>query len=182
MLFDRFCFCFLFVFCDNYFPLILFLFSLCIESQKMERQPKYSLENLPIKSLLHYVKKDDLVRSLPPGALVELQRQATQQGQKLTAKFLKDAVLQRPDFAENLRSSPLGHQAYQKYATNFMRITAPEVRAKSRQVRQEMIEPRHGFLGCIATKTDPKIFKQCAETYDNPEYQSISLVPSAALN
>ncbi len=114
----------------------------------MERQPKYSLENLLIKSLLHYVKKDELVRSLPPGALVELQRQATQQGQKLTAKFLKEAVLERPDFANNLRSSPLGHQAYQKYIINYQRITAPEVRAKSRQVRQEMIEPRHGFLGC----------------------------------
>ena len=43
-----------------------------------QRQAKYSLESLPVKTLLHYVKKDELAKSLPPGALAELQRQATQ--------------------------------------------------------------------------------------------------------
>jgi hypothetical protein len=147
----------------------------------MERQPKYTLESLPIKSLLHYVKKDEIVKSLPPGALVELQRQATLQGEKLTAKFLKSAVLQNADFMNQLRGSQVGSQAYQKYLANYQRITAPQTSAKSRQVRQEMVVPRHGFVGCIAAKTDPKVFKECAETYDNPEYQNIALVPTAAL-
>jgi hypothetical protein len=146
-----------------------------------QRQPKFTLETIPAKTLLHYVKKDELVRSLPPGALVELQRQATQQGQKLTAKFLKDAVMQTPEILKQMRGSQLGFQAYQKYLANYQRITAPEVRAKSRQVRQEMVAPRRGFIGCIASKTDPKVFKECADTYDKPEYQTISLVPSAAL-
>ena len=147
----------------------------------MERQPKFTLETLPLKSLLHYVKKDELVRSLPPNALVELQRQATAQGQKLTAKFLKDAMMQNPEFAGHFRGSQLGFQAYQKYAQNYQRITAPDVRAKSKQVRQEMVQPRRGFMGCVATKVDPKVLKDCAEQYDNPEYQSITLVPSGAL-
>ncbi len=64
---------------------------------------------------------------------------------------------------------------------NYQRITAPEVRAKSQQVQREMLKPRCGFVGCVATKTDPKVFKECAETYNNPEYQSLDLVPSAAL-
>jgi hypothetical protein len=145
------------------------------------RQAKYTLETLPTKTLLHYVKKDELIRSLPQGAFAELQRQAAQQGQKVTAKFLKDAVLQNQDFANALRGSQLGFQAYQKYMANYQRITAPEVRAKSQQVRREMLEPRRGFVGCVAAKTDPKVFKECAETYNNPEYQSLDLVPSAAL-
>jgi hypothetical protein len=63
----------------------------------MEQQAKYSLETLPAKTLLHYVKKEELVRSLPPNAVADLTRQATAQGQKLTAKFLKAAILQNPD-------------------------------------------------------------------------------------
>ncbi len=102
------------------------------------RQAKYTLETLPTKTLLHYVKKDELIRSLPQGAFAELQRQAAQQGQKMTAKFLKDAVLQNQDFANALRGSQLRFQAYQRYMANYKRITAPEVRAKSQQVRREM--------------------------------------------
>jgi hypothetical protein len=147
----------------------------------MEQQAKYSLETLPAKTLLHNVKKEELVRSLPPNVVADLTRQATAQGQKLTAKFLKAAILQNPDYVNELRRSQLGFQAYQKYVANYQRITAPGVRAKSRQVRQEMIEPRHGFVGCVATKLKPQDFKECAETYDNPEYQNISLVPTAAL-
>jgi hypothetical protein len=119
----------------------------------MERQAKYTLETVPIKTLLHYVKKDEIVKSLPPGALVELQRQATQQGEKLTAKFLKQAVLQNADFMNQLRGSQVGFQAFQKYLANYQRITAPETRAKSRQVRQEMVGPRQVCcLPCFCSK------------------------------
>lgn len=147
----------------------------------MEQQAKYSLETLPSKTLLHYVKRDELVKMLPAAAVADLQRQATAEGKKLTAKFLKDALQANPNFTVQLRNSALGVQAYQKYVANYQRITAPDVRAKSRQVRREMTEPRRGFAGCIATKIDPKVYKECAESYDNPEYQNISLVPSAAL-
>ena len=147
----------------------------------MEQQAKFTLDTLPAKTLLHYVKKDEIVKALPPQAVVELQRQATAQGQKLTAKFLKDAMLQNPDFTAQLRNSQLGAQVYQKYLASYQRITAPETRAKSQQVRHEMVEPRRGFAGCLATKIDPEVFKECAESYDNPEYQNIPLVPKAAL-
>lgn len=147
----------------------------------MERQPKHTLQTLPASSLLHHIKKDQLEKALPPHVVQLLRVEALQKGQKLTAKVLKDAVLKDPQYIEALRDSQLGREAYQKYAESYMRITSPAVRAKSREVRAQMIEPRRGFLGCVATKVDPKVFRECADTYDNPDYQSISLVPSAAL-
>jgi hypothetical protein len=147
----------------------------------MEQQAKYSLETLPSKTLLHYMKKEELVKMLPAATVADLQRQATAEGSKLTAKFLKNALQSNPNITLQLRNSPLGAQAYQKYVANYQRITAPDVRAKSQQVRREMVEPRRGFAGCIATKIDPNVYKECAESYDNPEYQSVSIIPSAAL-
>ncbi len=147
----------------------------------MERQPKFSLETLPAKTLLHYFKKDQLEKAIPPNVLNQLKGRAQALGKKVTAKFLKDAVLEEPEFIEHLRNSQLGQEAYQKYVTTYLRITSPAVKAKSKEVRAQMVEPRNGFLGCIAAKTDPKIFNECVETYDNPEFQSISLVPRAAL-
>ena len=78
-------------------------------------------------------------------------------------------------FVDRLRHSPLGQQAFTKYLQSSARLTNPSVRAKSREVRREMAEPRRGFMGCVATKISPEEYKQCAESYDNPEYQSISL-------
>lgn len=147
----------------------------------MERQPVHTIQTLPAHTLLHFIKKEDLMKLLPPHAMALLRHQATDTGQKLTAKFIKAAVLQEPQYVENLRNSEAGADAFQKYAASYLRITSPAVRAKSREVRSQMAEPRRGFLGCIATKVDPKVFKECADTYDNPEYQNISLVPSNAL-
>ena len=147
----------------------------------MDRQPKYSLDTLPAPTRLHYVKKDQLEKAIPQNKLLQLRQQATATGQKVTGKFLKNALLQDPEFVAGLRNSPLGREAYQSYATSYLRITAPEVRAKSREVRSQMAEPRKGFLGCVATKVDPHVYKECAEAYDKPEYQNVALVPSAAL-
>lgn len=147
----------------------------------MELQPKYTLETLPNKKLLHFIRKDDILRSLPVDFVADLQRQAVMQGQSLTAKFLKQALLQYHNIVAQLRNSPLGYQAYEKYLASIRRITAPEVRAKSQQVRGAMRAPRKGFTGCVATKVDPRVFAQCAEEYDNPEYRNIDLVPTSAL-
>ena len=149
--------------------------------QQEARQPKYTIETLPAKTLLHYIKKDQIEKLIPPSALVGLRRRAAEEGAKVTAKYLKAAVLSEPQFIENVRASDVGREAFQKYAQNFARITAPEVRAKSLEVRAQMAQPRKGFLGCVATKVDPKVYRECAQSYDRPEYQSISLVPSGAL-
>jgi hypothetical protein len=122
-------------------------------------QAKFTLESLPAKTLLHYMKKDELIKALPPGALVEMQQQATQQGQKMTAKFLKSAVVQNLEFMSQLRGSQLGFQAYQKYLSNYQRITAPEVRAKSWQVRQEMVGPRMALLAAFQPRSAQRCFK-----------------------
>ena len=149
--------------------------------QPDNRPPKYTIDTLPAKTLLHYVKKDQLEKLIPPSVLVNLRREAAAAGVKVTAKYLKNAALSEPQFIENVRTSQLGRDAFQKYAANFARITAPEVRAKSLEVRAQMAAPRKGFLGCVATKIDPKVYKECALSYDRPEYQGIGLVPSAAL-
>lgn len=149
---------------------------------EQQRLPRFTLETVPIKTLLHYTKKEDLMRALPQSVVAGLQREALQSGQKLTAKFLKDAIVGNADLANELRRSQLGQQAFQKYVANYQRITAPDTRAKSRQVRAELAEPRREFLGCVATKVNPRVFKECAEHYDeDPDYKNIALVPSAAL-
>jgi len=147
----------------------------------MEGQPKYGLGNIPAKKLLHYVTKAQLVQAVGPEGLRVLQDRARQGGQKVTAKFLKDEVAKDFVLVDQLRNSPLGQQAFAKYAANSARLTDPGVRAKSRQVRHEMAEPRRGFLGCVATKITPAEYKECTADYDNPEYQNLSLVPSGAL-
>ncbi len=147
----------------------------------MEAQPKYSIDTIPAKTLLHYFKKAELEKVIPPNELNQLKGRAQAQGKKVTAKFLKDAVLEEKEFVEHLRKSQLGQQAFEKYAAATKRLTSPAVRAKSKEVRAQMAKPRKQFMGCVAAHVDPKVFTECAETYDNPQYQNLSLVPSAAL-
>lgn len=148
----------------------------------MERKGPHTIETLPPSTLLHYIKKDDLEKSISPAALAQIRAQAAATGKRATAKYVKAAILaQDPGFVDTLRNSQLGLAAYQKYADNYARITSDQVRAKSQQVRSQMSTPRKGFMGCIATKVDPRTIKECVNTYDDPQYQSISLVPSAAL-
>ena len=147
----------------------------------MENPAKYGIGDIPAKTLLHYVSKKDLTEAMGRNVFTALQEQARAAGKRVTAKFLKDAMLLDQGFVNQLRNSPLGMASYDKYVASVQRLTNPAVRAKSQQVRREMTQPRRGFVGCVATKLKPEDFRNCAENYDRPEYQSISLVPSASL-
>jgi hypothetical protein len=57
----------------------------------------------------------------------------------------------------------------------------PAMKEKRFQIKSALTEPRRGMIGCLATKIEPSDFKDCAENYDNPEYQDISLIPTQAL-
>ena len=90
--------------------------------------------------------------------------------------MLKDAVLNNLDFIAHLRQTNTGRLAFEKWAESY-----PDAKAKRVYTRKAMSDPRKGFLGCIATKVEPKDIRECVETYDNPEYQSISLLPAPLL-
>lgn len=148
----------------------------------MERDIRYSIATLPAEKLLNYVKKDELVRTLPADVYQAMQKQARDAGHKsASASFMKDALVAQPAFVVQLRQSALGQQAYARYVANYQRMTEPAAKAKRVQVRRAMAGPRRGFIGCVASKLEPSDFKDCAENYDRPEYQSLALVPSAAL-
>ena len=149
----------------------------------MEQQPnvKWNLGTIPAKTLLNYVTKAQLTEALGPNTFSLLQDQARAEGKRVTAAFLKAHVMQDANFVNQIRNSPLGQQAFQKYVANAQRLTDPAVRAKSRQVRSEMAQPRRGMRGCLATKVPIEAYGECLDSYDKPEYQNVELVPRSAL-
>ena len=102
-------------------------------AEQQQRQPRHDLQSLPPKTLLHYVKKADLIQALGQQNYEQIQQQAQAEGKRLTAKHLKSVVITNIPFVESIRNSPLGAQAYQKYWENYMRITDPVVRARAQQ-------------------------------------------------
>jgi hypothetical protein len=93
----------------------------------MENAVKYEVGDIPAKTLLHYVSKKDLTEAMGRNVFTALQDQARAQGKRVTAKFLKDAMLLDAGFVNQLRNSPLGRASYEKYVANSQRLTNPAV-------------------------------------------------------
>lgn len=129
----------------------------------------------------YYMKKEELARIIGPDQFARLTRDAEEAGGKLTSAALKSVLLRNEAFVEQFRNSANGRAAFEKYRTNYIRMTNPAAKAKRVAARKAMSEPRRGFLGCLATKVEPSDFKDCVDHYDRPEYQDIKLVPSNAL-
>ena len=146
----------------------------------MQKAAELSVETLPAKKLLQFITKDDLVNALGEDFL-PIRKLAFERDASLTATFIKDRAALNDDFMQRFRHSPEGTLAFQKYMQSYERLTKPESKIKGIQVRKLMSEPRHGFMGCIATKVEPSDFKDCVRNYDKEEYQDIDLVPSRAL-
>jgi hypothetical protein len=141
----------------------------------------YTLQNIPALKLLHYAKKEDLLRTLEPTRVRQLEEQARAEDQTFSAKYLKTALALDDAFMEHFRESMLGNEAMTRYGDNYERMTDPVLVAKSRAVRSAMVAPRKGFLGCVATKLDPSDIRKCAQTYDEPQYRNVELVPRSGL-
>lgn len=142
---------------------------------------KYTIRTIPADKLLHYMKKEELARVIGVEQFSRLTREAEAAGNKLTSAALKQILLRNEAFVEQFRNSANGRAAFEKYRTNYIRMTNPAAKAKRVAARKAMAEPRRGFLGCLATKVEPRDFKDCVDHFDRPEYQDIKLVPSNAL-
>ena len=142
---------------------------------------RYTLQDIPALKLLHYAKKDELLQEISPERARQIEQHAKEEGQKFTAKYLKEELARDDEFMERFRGSMLGNYSMERYGTKYERMTDPDVVAKSRAVRSALAEPRRGFLGCVATKLNPSDIKSCTKNYDLPEYKGIQLVPSSGL-
>ena len=142
---------------------------------------KYTIRTIPADKLLHYMKKEELARIIGAEQFSRLTHEAEAAGNKLTSSALKQILLRNEPFVEQFRSSANGRAAFEKYRTNYIRMTNPAAKAKRVAARKAMSEPRRGFLGCLATKIEPRDFRDCVDHFDRPEYQDIKLVPSNAL-
>ena len=146
----------------------------------METDNTHTADTLPSDKLVHYLTKDEVI-SVLGDAYPAIVNEATVSGLKPTSKYLKSRLLDNNDLVEQVRETELGARAAGRYNAHVQRLTNPATKAKSQAVRAAMVQPRHGFLGCVATKIKPKDLRNCVENYDAPEYQTIDLVPHQAL-
>ena len=141
----------------------------------------YTLQTIPFGKLMHFMRREDLATALGPATYKAIENEATAAGENFTSRFLKNYVANDVAMIEHLRGTELGQQAFDKYMANYRRITDPGALARGREVRKAMAGPRKGYLGCIATKVKPDDIRDCVDNFDNESYQSLELVPSAAL-
>jgi len=144
---------------------------------------KYSLETIPLNTLIYYLRKDDLLdHILRPEMKKEVELEAVRNNKRLTKSLIKQWVASKdPNWQEQLgsfiRNSPYGEQAFQRYAASVARLKDPVNKEKSRQARKVAADAKKGFLGCMATKANPRDFAYCSENFDNEDYQ-FDIVPS----
>ena len=156
------------------------------------RNPTHTLATIPIDTLLSYVKKEEITHELfTPAMRQEIELKAVRESKSLTKKLIKEWLLQQnpqlqAQFYEVVRKSPVGERAFQRYTESYKRITDPANKAKSQEARKVSNHAKQQFLGCLASKVDPKIFSACVDSYDNlSEYEDIGrggIVPYQVLS
>lgn len=147
---------------------------------RMQVSP-YNRGTVPSLKLLHFAKKEDLMKQIGSEHALKIEEKALLDGTKLTAKYLKQTLAEDENFMFAFRNSDLGADAFAKYEHSYELMTNPVTVAKGRAVRAAMAAPKKGFLGCVATKLDPEDFKTCARNCHKPEYQNIEIVPHKGL-
>jgi hypothetical protein len=146
-----------------------------MEEQKVET----TYENISPSKLLNYVKKADLIMLITPQRYSQMETDLKQQlgVPKINLKMMKQSLATNQDFMTALKQHEVGKQAFQKYQESVARFRDPTLRARSKLVRQKMSEPRQRYMGCLATKITPEDYRECYNSYDNPKYDNMKLVP-----
>ena len=123
-----------------------------------QKQAETTFETIAPSKLLNYVKKADLVAFINPQRYAVMENQLKQElgVSKVNLKQMKQKLATNMEFITALKQNELGQQAWAKYEASRARFRDPELRARSKVVRQKMTQPRNRYMGCLATKRDSK--------------------------
>ena len=148
-----------------------------------EEKQETTYENITPSKLLNYVKKADLVAFLTPQRYSQMENELKTElkVEKVNLKQMKQKLAVNQQFIAALKQNQLGQQAWAKYETSQARFRDPQLRARSKLVRQKLTQPRRRYIGCLATKLDPEDYRDCYTAYD-PKYDNIKLVPQGLIN
>lgn len=145
---------------------------------------KYSLETIPLSTLIYYLKKDDILDNiLRPEMKQAVELIAVEQKKRLTKSLIKEWIASQDpgwqqQFSTFVKQSQYGEAAFDRYLESVARLKDPVNKEKSLQARRAAADAKKGFLGCLATKVNPREFTYCGENFDNPEFQ-FDIVPNA---
>jgi len=133
-----------------------------------------------LTKLLNYTKKDKLINFITQEKYTQLEQQIMNKTgkSKVNMKEMKKYLASNNDFEKQFRKSALAEMAYQKYNAAADRMRNID-RTRAAKVKRFMAQPRRRFLGCIATKVQPKDYEDCLDNFDNDKYDNIGMVPSA---
>jgi len=138
---------------------------------------------ITLKTLINYMRKDELVRLLTRETWEAMENDLTAVlgVSKVDTRTLKGQISENPKYeaaARRIKQSPLYGQALAKYHLAVERMR--QARPKALTVRKGMTKPRRQYLGCLASKLEPKDYKDCLEIYDtNPAFEKMKLVPKS---
>ena len=144
-----------------------------------DKKQETTYENITPSKLLNYVKKADLIAFITPQRYTEIENSLKQElgVAKVDLRQMKKKLATNQQFITALKQNQLGQEAYQKYDASRQRFRNPELRARSKLVRQKLTKPRQRYLGCLATKLDPEDYRDCYTAYNDPKYDNMKLVP-----
>ena len=144
-----------------------------------EEKQETTYENITPSKLLNYVKKADLVAFLTPQRYSQMENELKTElkVEKVNLKQMKQKLAVNQQFIAALKQNQLGQQAWAKYETSRARFRDPQLRARSKLVRQKLTQPRRRYIGCLATKLDPEDYRDCYTAYNDPKYDNMKLVP-----
>jgi hypothetical protein len=138
-----------------------------------------TLQNLAASKLLNYVVKDQLKSFYGPEQYAKLEMSVIKDTgkPKPTINDIKKYISINKKMVDAIRKNQIGTIAFGKYLKAVQRLQNMD-RGQATEVRQVMREPRRRYLGCLATKLGPDDYEGCLDSYDNPDYDNIKLVPS----
>jgi len=137
------------------------------------------MEQVPMSKLLNYTRKDELKAFITEPEYLKIENEVKAQTgkSKVNMKDMKKYLAADQKFASDFKSRQIGKNAYHKYLAAASRMRNMD-RTRGQTIRRGMTQPRHRFLGCIATKVQPKDYEDCLDHYNQDKYDNISLVPT----
>ena len=152
----------------------------------IEGKVALSQTQVPIKTLLVYTKKDDILDFLGLPTYRVLEQAITDQNGKFTLSSLKKMIVEDPASSEKLRNSSIFNRLYLLYIEKFKDNYSDKGLQKKSDLKMGsklMKQAKNKYVGCLATKIQPDIYGSCLDEYNDPKakYEQYKIIPFHAL-
>lgn len=141
---------------------------------------------VPVKKLLTYANKDDLLDFLGLAFYRTMEQAIKNQYGKFTLAHLKKTIAEDPSLVNKLQNSDVFKKLYLQYVNKYNESKSEkgmQQKADHQLATKLMNKAKRQYVGCLATKIQPETYESCLSLYNDPvaQYDKYKIVPYNAL-